>query len=421
MPGYLDTAKHWRRRTRRQNKVVQAEATQETLRRFRNISPILLLINVVYILAFRLFGWDVEAGFLAPHTIAIIQINSAMALCNLVLGTLSHLIYRRAALTATTKIYARLVQILICVSSLLFAISLAVVDQMLITDITSFVLISLLISMLSLMSPSKNIVLFALAYLLYFFSIASYQEAPELLFRLRGNGRNVLLMCTVVSIIVWRQYRESIILKREILHAHRALARKQLELEFLATHDPLTELYNRREFMRLAEMELARARRFPSATHIIIIDLDHFKSINDNYGHPQGDVVLKKIAHLLNISVRETDVVARLGGEEFIIFLPETAQTDACAVAEKLRKLIVLENFQVGEKLVPLRASFGVSGLQAGQSTTLDNLYLAADQALYQAKQTGRNRVNYAAPGFVASPAPLSLRGKAGDTDDIAD
>ena len=416
MPGYLDTAKRWWRRTRRQNKVVQAEAALETLRRFRTISPLLLLINLVFILSFWQFGYDVRAGFLAPHTLAIIQIHSVMALCNLLLGTLSHYLCRHSAALPAKPLYTRLLQLLICLSYLLFAISIAVADQLVTTSLTPFVLICLLVAMLSLMPPGSSIALFSLTYLIYFYAIASTQDQAEILFRLRGNGRDVLLMSAVVSSIVWRQYVVAILLKREILRAHQTLARKQSELEFLAMHDPLTDLYNRREFMRLAEMELARARRFPTASNLIVLDLDHFKRINDEYGHPQGDLVLKKIARLLTSSMRETDVVARLGGEEFVILLPKTGQADAIAVAEKIRLLIATESCQDGEKSLSLSASFGVSGLQVGQTATLEDLYLAADRALYRAKQTGRNCVHYAAPGFVASPAPLSLRGHAGDS-----
>ena len=184
---------------------------------------------------------------------------------------------------------------------------------------------------------------------------------------------------------------------RGLLRSHDALTLKQPELEFLADHDSLTGLYNRREFMRQAELEISRTRRYPAATHVVLVDLDLFKQVNDQHGHPVGDAVLRHTAQLLGRGVRKTDLVARLGGEEFILLLPQTTQADALAVAEKLRQMLSAEPVLLGSLSVPVAASFGVSGVPAGRASNIEALYKAADAAMYQAKLLGRNRVVYGA------------------------
>jgi diguanylate cyclase (GGDEF)-like protein len=176
----------------------------------------------------------------------------------------------------------------------------------------------------------------------------------------------------------------------------------------MATRDALTGLYNRREFMRLAELELARGARVAADTGVLMVDLDFFKKINDQYGHPAGDEVLKQVSALLKTGVRATDVVARMGGEEFIVLLPDTDRAGALAVAEKLRSAICQLPLQVLGEVIPVTASIGVSGVKQVQRASIDGLYAAADQALYVAKQSGRDRVEFLAfdaPNAVPDPA----------------
>jgi diguanylate cyclase len=402
MSSYFEPAKLWLLRSARESSVVQGEATMESLHRFRMIALVVLAINLTYIMSFWQLGIAIDA---APtlnnkHAHAMIVTHAMMGICMVVLGWFAH----RLCQQKKASYLAIIMQIFICACSLAFAIAITVVDQMLSNNTTPFVLISLLIAMLSLMRPALAIPLFVISYVVFFKATGITQTNMEILGRLQDNGRDVLIMCSVVSVIVWRQYVASVLLRREVARSHQALADKQIELAFLATHDPLTGLYNRREFMRLAEMELVRARRDPTPTHIIMLDIDHFKTINDRYGHPEGDLVLIKIAAVLASSMRETDVVARLGGEEFIILLPKTTREAALAVTEKLRIRINTTPHEAEGDAIAISASFGVTGISVGQAALLDDLYLAADQALYQAKEHGRNRVAFAEPNFVALP-----------------
>ena len=170
---------------------------------------------------------------------------------------------------------------------------------------------------------------------------------------------------------------------------------KQLvdQLEQLARHDSLTGLYNRGAFEWLMKEQLAYAKRYQTPLSLIMIDVDHFKKINDQHGHQAGDQVLQQLTRQIANQVRQTDYPARFGGEEFVIILPHTAHQQAVDLAERIR-LVIAETPMVCEpqKSVSITISLGVASFREGVET-LDVLVKAADQALFQAKAEGRNRV----------------------------
>ncbi len=169
--------------------------------------------------------------------------------------------------------------------------------------------------------------------------------------------------------------------------------RKQLELELerLSMTDELTGLFNRRHMMRTLEIQIARAERYHEVFSVISLDLDHFKQINDAWGHLVGDQVLIQFARLMTARVRRTDVVARTGGEEFLILLPNTNGTDALQVAEALREAAGKEDFRNEEdQPFTVTISGGVVTWDEGMTSIRDLLSLC-DQRLYQAKRGGRN------------------------------
>jgi diguanylate cyclase (GGDEF)-like protein len=218
------------------------------------------------------------------------------------------------------------------------------------------------------------------------------QHDPAVLLSNRVNLLSCMVLCAALSILLWQKTVANTLLRGELQAANVVLQHQQVELHQLATLDPLTGVINRREFERLAQAVLARARRSGLPTALVVIDLDHFKKINDAWGHPAGDAVLgQTAAHLLG-HLRRTDVLARYGGEEFLLLLPDSNLADALGVAEKLRaSLHALEIPWEGQTL-RVSASFGVTTTGAG-AEELGPLYERADQALYQAKQGGRNRV----------------------------
>ncbi len=166
------------------------------------------------------------------------------------------------------------------------------------------------------------------------------------------------------------------------------------DLKSLASTDPLTGILNRRAFMLRAEEERARSLRAGHRLALAMIDADHFKRINDEFGHATGDEALKRIAHTVVARLRKSDVFGRWGGEEFALLLPETDQNGAIMIAERLRYAIEKEGMNTGGKTgrISLTVSIGVAEY-APEQNSIDALIRLADQALYEAKLKGRNRV----------------------------
>jgi len=170
-----------------------------------------------------------------------------------------------------------------------------------------------------------------------------------------------------------------------------SLLREKLRKQ--AQTDELTGVNNRRRFFELAKLEFRRARRYNSELATIIIDIDHFKRVNDTYGHQVGDRTLKKIAGTIQRALRASDVMARIGGEEFALFLPQTSGEEAVHFGERLREKIARTPLAIGnQRTLELTVSLGVSERAAGDEK-FQQLLNRADKALYQAKTTGRNRV----------------------------
>jgi diguanylate cyclase (GGDEF)-like protein/PAS domain S-box-containing protein len=205
------------------------------------------------------------------------------------------------------------------------------------------------------------------------------------------------------AIWVWEQGQsvrigQELFLEGIILDINRRKVMER-ELERMATHDPLTGLYNRRELEQHFQDELARVVRYGRPISLLWLDVDHFKSVNDRYGHLAGDEVLRQLSHLLQSSVRTVDYVARYGGEELVIILPEVDVDEALEMAERLRNLVKLTQIPITSgKQVGVTVSIGVASFPMhGQEAS--HLFRKADEAMYQAKRTGRNRVVQASSG----------------------
>lgn len=164
------------------------------------------------------------------------------------------------------------------------------------------------------------------------------------------------------------------------------------EIYKLTTVDGLTQIFNRRYFEETLEREIARCNRYSRALSLIIFDIDHFKAVNDTYGHLAGDYVLKHLASTVKTRIRREDVLCRYGGEEFAILLPEVDTKGAVVLAEKTRKLIEKHKFEFDKQTMPVTISLGVSSLSADIGDVAD-LIRATDAKLYEAKNGGRNRV----------------------------
>jgi diguanylate cyclase (GGDEF)-like protein len=168
--------------------------------------------------------------------------------------------------------------------------------------------------------------------------------------------------------------------------------RMNAELGRLAAFDPLTEVYNRRSLDDIAARAVAEARRHARGLSVLVVDADHFKRINDEYGHEAGDRALKALVDVLRRTARSEDTVGRLGGEEFVVLMPDADSIAGAAGGERLRMAVERAAFRVNENSVPLRVSIGVAALRDPRDD-FAALLRRADHALYEAKRAGRNRV----------------------------
>jgi diguanylate cyclase (GGDEF)-like protein len=181
----------------------------------------------------------------------------------------------------------------------------------------------------------------------------------------------------------------------KIKHLQDDLKRTNELLLELSNTDHLTGLFNRRYLMEALEKEFQRNLRKGGNLSLILLDIDHFKMVNDTYGHLQGDVVLNKVALQLQKELRSYDIAARYGGEEFVALLPDAMLKEAQFVAERVRQAIQETKFSGALSALAITVSMGIATLPTPDGTTVDNFIKMADDALYRAKANGRNRVEY--------------------------
>lgn len=187
---------------------------------------------------------------------------------------------------------------------------------------------------------------------------------------------------------------EATLLALALAHQMRHYQQTSFRAEHLSRLDPLTSLYNRRAFLELAAPIWSTAVRGRRPLSLIMLDIDHFKQVNDQHGHDAGDSSLVETANLLAQACRTGDILVRWGGEEFMLLLPETDLEQACAFAERIRRSIETQRLPVSQDTIALTASFGVA--EHGRQASLEELIREADIQLYQAKQRGRNQVSSA-------------------------
>ena len=184
-----------------------------------------------------------------------------------------------------------------------------------------------------------------------------------------------------------------------LLDLHRQLEEKNRLLEHFALTDPLTGLPNRRSIEAWAAHELPAAVRHGFAFWVVAIDLDHFKHVNDVYGHEAGDIVLKAFGEILRGNTRSSDISGRIGGEEFLHVITHADETSLPAIVERTRAKLSAHSFTFGDTTVMVTASFGVTGFRSGERAPgFPELVKRADRALYKAKQGGRNRAEFDLP-----------------------
>ena len=383
------------------NRSVADEAILGNVRRLRWLVLAIVPLNLTFMV---IFWWFAPAG--TPQQVdwkhAMGWTHLAMAAWLLLIGALSY----ASAESSRPRLAAKVLHVVAPLSALLFPAAFAVIDQLVTPNISPFLLGCVFASLLFQMRPAEAAALNCAGYVFFFFAIGATQADPQQLLTNRLNGFTAAMLGTVLSVVLWRKNTRYVRLQRELSQRNAELTRQQEELVWLAKCDALTGLFNRGEFLRLAEQELLRSQRHATDTSAIMLDLDLFKTINDRFGHPAGDAVLRHTAACLLGGVRATDVVARIGGEEFVVLLPQTTLDAAVALAEKLLRVLQQTPAQISGGLqVDVTASLGVGCLPAGHTCSVASLYAAADHALYEAKRKGRNRVEKTEPDGSMTPS----------------
>jgi two-component system cell cycle response regulator len=184
---------------------------------------------------------------------------------------------------------------------------------------------------------------------------------------------------------------------RRVVELHQQIQSKNLQLQELALTDSLTGLPNRRAVGDWAQRELSAAARHKFPFWVVVADLDHFKSVNDTYGHEAGDRVLKRFAELLRANTRASNMCGRIGGEEFVTMLTHVDRRGVQIAIERIRRQLENETFSFGGRAAAITASFGIADLEGQALPQFDELLRNADAALYSAKRKGRNRLEFSA------------------------
>lgn len=392
-----------------ENALVAEEFARENLRRLRLAAPTIALVNLAVFLMF--VSSDVQQ---ARWWMAILLIQGVMAATFAALGLISHWRLSRPP----QLVWDQALGLAGAASLVLCTAALSTIDQWVKQGIMTLVIGLMAGGMIFLIRPFHAIVLFCSTGVIGIAGLALTQTNRAVLLSDQATVVAAAVAAIFLASLLWRDRTVNALLRRSLRLSHAALEQKKAELEILARNDPLTGLYNRREFTRLAEMELMRAGRQHISTAFVMADLDLFKHVNDTWGHPVGDEVLKNTARILVGGARQADVVARVGGEEMLLLLPDTTEAAAVTLANRLREALEKTPLQWDGRMIPVTASFGVAVVPADSGATLEHAYIAADEALYKAKQLGRNRVECASvrtgalPGQAANGAPAQTQFK---------
>lgn len=279
------------------------------------------------------------------------------------------------------------------ITVLLAGVTVVAVDQLVTPAVTPYLIACTVIGALFLMPPWQAAILCVALYGSFHFAIGLTQTDPEILLSNQVNGLTATGLAFGLLLIQWRSNIIQLNQEDRIQEQQSLLEDSNRRLQRLATEDELTGLANRRLFNLLVKEELVLQQRHGRPPSLILLDIDHFKEINDRYGHLTGDEILKMLAEVLKSAVRTSDLVSRWGGEEFAILLRHSSHHKAAEVAENLRQKVAETPFTVGAIPITLTISLGISEFDHAGETALEEAYQRADHALYQAKNNGRNQV----------------------------
>lgn len=365
-------------------------AAAVNLNRTRLLTPVLAALNLLGALIFLTKALSNPDAHSVTYRWQIAQAlsYSAMGLLMVVFAFIAHRFRHASRLR-----FGQLFPVVMVYGGVLLAVAMVTFDQWITPNISPFLVACMAASLLLYLRPLPSAAMYLVIYLVFYFALGITQQNAAMLLSNRLNGFVASALGWSLSVMLWRKFTLLTLQQIQLETANTELQEKQRDLERLTRNDGLTGLFNRNTFAELARQELLRAQRQGTPTTILLMDLDFFKKINDTWGHPAGDAVLKNVAFIASKTVRSTDLVGRLGGEEFTVLLPATSVDAARRLAEKLRNQLQNNPTPWENTAIPCTVSIGVSGTTARENRDFDSLYREADKALYVAKTQGRNRV----------------------------
>ena len=371
------------------------QVTATNMSRLFNVTLFLIPISVMHVVAFAFFvnpqnvaeeNW--RYGLIVAHSILV----AVASIYCIIIFILENYEKERMVAKLITQISAVFIIMFI-------GVGIVGVDQYVTTSISPFIIFFLVASVVILLPPFVSAVIYTLIYGVFYVVMGIMIQNPIILLSTRFNGLTTLIMALGLSGMLWYYFTNNESQKNQITKQNRFLEEQKLELEqlnyrlgVLASMDSMTQLLNRREFEIKVNTEMNVFREEGFTSSMVIADIDQFKLVNDTYGHPVGDELLKQFSLLLKAVLRDKDLIARWGGEEFVIMIHEANPNDAYRIAERLRQKIEKTTFHIDEHHIKITASFGIAPLISTDDEPLYSSYLKADKALYRAKDNGRNK-----------------------------
>lgn len=340
------------------------EILRENNSRLALLTPILLLVEIIL--------YFYEDLFFSTGPAILGYIIGSLVLCPLIL------VINIRNLTGH-HLFARIIQTLYLSLALGYGVAIGVLSQPEGDASYIYLVFALCVAVLFYLTPLESTVLLALSYLAFFFLLPFYQADDRVVAVLRVNSVVVILIAMLTSQMVNRMKLRSFLDQKTIEAKNEALER-------LVMLDQMTQLLNHATAFFKLQNEVNRADRIVYPLSLIMFDIDDFKWVNDTYGHPFGDTVIREVAVATALSLRRTDLCGRYGGEEFIIILPDTDLAEATNVANRVLAAITAIEF---EHPVHITVSGGISQYEGG---TTEDLVSATDAKLYKAKRNGKNR-----------------------------
>ena len=386
--------------------VLQAQIHLDNLRRLRVVATVAGLVSLLHLAVFAVIDptGPVEAQWRVGIMVAHGVLLAGAVVMRLAARRIEAVEDGGAGAVEGGMARARALGILALAGALGLGVTIAVVDQLITDSITPFLVANALTGLVLVLTPRVTVPAYLLGVLVFAVALPVTQSDPSVLTSNQVNGLTAGAIGLGLSLLRWRAEVRDHALMRRIAVQQQELEQRNTELAQLAAYDPFTGVLNRRQFELQFDQEIARHLRTGEPCSLVLFDLDHFKAVNDAYGHPVGDALLHTIAEVVTGRLRASDLLARWGGEEFLALLPATDRDGAVAIAETLRAHVGSVDFEVGVgEPLSMTISLGVAEVAPAHPEALADAYRRADAALYDAKRRGRDRVGVDA-GSSADP-----------------